>query len=122
MKRETIKVLYKQVGKASGVREIPNTLVACQELVGGDIETVTICTDLLLVCNGEGRIRGLGSNPFLGYDFHGDWFLCGVDGEEFADVPGLDDKEVIVQDTLRDEAADTRNREHLLGKERSAYD
>ena len=30
---------------------------------------------------------GLKSNPYLGYDFVGDWFLCGVDGDEFTDAP-----------------------------------
>ncbi len=53
---DRIKVLYKPVGKPFEVREIPNTLEACQELVGGYIEPVTICTDLVLVCNEEGRL------------------------------------------------------------------
>lgn len=56
--------------------------------VGGHIEAVKICTDLVLICHEEGRVLGLEPNPFLGYDFRGDWFLCGVDGDEFADVPG----------------------------------
>lgn len=86
MKQE-IRVVYKQVGKPFEVRTIPNTLEACQELVGGYIEPVTICTDLVLVCNEEGLILGLEPNPFLGYAFRGDWFLCGRDGEEFTDVP-----------------------------------
>ena len=84
---DTIRVIYKPAGKRYEVRRIPNTLEACQELVGGYIEPVTVCTDLVLVCNEEGRNLGLGPNPFLGYDFRGDWFLCGRDGEEFADVP-----------------------------------
>lgn len=84
---DRIKVLYKPVGKPFEVREIPNTLEACQELVGGYIEAVTVCADLLLICNEEGRLLGLEPNPYLGYDFRGDWFLCGVDGEEFADAP-----------------------------------
>lgn len=85
--KDTIKVIYKPVGKPYEAREIPNTLEACQELVGGYIEAVTICTDLVLVCNEDGRMLGLKSNPYLGYDFVGDWFLCGVDGDEFTDVP-----------------------------------
>ena len=84
---DMIKVLYKPVGKPFEVREIPNTLEACQELVGGYIEPVTVCSDLVLVCNEEGRIRGMAPNPYLGYDFVGDWFLCGRDGEEFTDCP-----------------------------------
>lgn len=87
MTADRIKVLYKRVGRPFEVREIPNTLEACQELVGGYIEPVTICTDLVLVCNEEGRIRGMKPNPYLSYDFVGDWFLCGRDGEEFTDIP-----------------------------------
>lgn len=84
---DTIRVLYKPVGKPFEVREIPNTLEACQELVGGYIEVVKICTNLLLVCNEEGLVRGLPVNRFMNYDFRGDFFLCGVKGEDFDDVP-----------------------------------
>lgn len=86
---DTIKVLFKPVGKPFEERVIPNTLEACQELVGGYIETVTVTTDVVLVCNEEGRLLGLAPNPFLGGNFVGDWFLCGVKGEEFTDVPGF---------------------------------
>ena len=86
---KTIRVLYKPAGKPFEVREIPNTLEACQELVGGYIEMVTVLTGLVLVCNEEGLIRGLPSNPFMGYDFRGDFFLCGVKGEDIADVPEM---------------------------------
>ena len=85
--KKTIRVLYKPAGKPFEVREIPNTLKACQELVGGYIEVVKICRDVLLVCNEEGLILGLEPNPFLGEPFVGDIFCCGEDGEEFADVP-----------------------------------
>ena len=84
---DRIKVLYKPVGKPFEVREIPNTLAACQELVGGYIEVVRICTDCLLVCNEEGLIRDLPVNRFLNYDFRGNFFMCGKNGEDFDDVP-----------------------------------
>lgn len=87
MTADKIKVLYKPVGKPFEVREIPNTLEAMQELVGGYIETVTICTDLVLICNEDGRALGLKPNPYIGHEFVGDWFLCGVDGEKFTDIP-----------------------------------
>lgn len=82
-----MKVLLKPVGKPFELREIPNSLKACQELVGGYIETVTLEEDLILVCNEEGLILGLPSNPWLGYDFRGDFFLVGRDGDAFTDVP-----------------------------------
>ena len=82
-----MKVLYKPVGKPFELREVPNSLEACQELVGGYIETVTLAEDLILVCNEEGLIRDLPSNPWLGLDFRGDFFLVGRNGDEFTDVP-----------------------------------
>lgn len=82
-----MKVLLKPVGRPFELREIPNSLKACQELVGGYIETVTLEEDLILVCNEEGLIRGLPSNPWLGYDFRGDFFLVGRDEDAFTDVP-----------------------------------
>ena len=86
-KQDRIRILYKPVGKPFEKREIPNTLEACQELVGGYIEVVRIATDAVLVCREDGKPLGLEPNPFLGFDFVGDWFLCGVSGAEFADVP-----------------------------------
>ncbi len=37
-----IRVVYKAPGAAAEVREVPNTLAAFQEAVGGYIETVTL--------------------------------------------------------------------------------
>ena len=82
-----MKVLYKPVGKPFELREIPNSLEACQELVGGYIETVTLAENLILVCNEEGLIHDLPSNSWLGYDFRGDFFLVGRDEDVFTDVP-----------------------------------
>ena len=84
---KTIRVLYKRAGKTMEIREIPNTLEACQELVGGYIETVPLLPDVLLVCNEEGRIRGKKINPFIDRVFYGDWFICGTRGVEFVSVP-----------------------------------
>ena len=94
---DRIRVLYKPVGKPFEVREIPNTLEACQELVGGYIEPVTICTDLVLVCNEEGKIDGLPLNRALfAYDSDpntrsvditdficGTFFICGLGEDDF---------------------------------------
>ncbi len=85
--KKRINVLYKPAGKPFELREIENTLTGCQELVGGYIETVRPFSDALMVLNEEGLIRNLPSNPFFGYDFRGDWFFCGADGDEFTDVP-----------------------------------
>lgn len=70
---------------------MPNDLEALQKAVGGYIETVTLATDLVLICNEEGRLLGLDHNcRICGVDFVGTIILAGVDGEEFADIPATE--------------------------------
>lgn len=54
-----MKVIYKAPGCAPEPRDIPNTLEELQATVGGYIETVTIASDAVIICNEEGRLRGL---------------------------------------------------------------
>lgn len=70
-----------------------------QNYVGGYIETVTVLKNpqVILICDEEGLLKGRAVNPSIpDLDEHGGWgmgfivgdcFLCGVDGEEFADLP-----------------------------------
>jgi len=81
-------VIYKAPGKAPEVIDIPNTLQALQEKVGGYIETVTIATDAAIICNEEGRIMGLPHNCVLrDVDFVGPILIVGIKGPEFTDLP-----------------------------------
>ncbi len=52
-------VVYKGPGCAPEVREIGNTLRDFQTCVGGYIETITLATDAVIICNEEGRLMGL---------------------------------------------------------------
>ena len=80
--------IYKAPGKAPEIIDIPNTLEALQEKVGGYIETVTFATDACIICNEEGRLKGMEDNCWLmGVHFCGPILIVGVDGEEFADMP-----------------------------------
>ena len=80
-----IKRPFEPVGR---LIEIPNELKALQEAVGGYIEVVTLATDLAIVCDEDGRIKGEVPNcEICGIDFVGTILAVGVDGEEFADVP-----------------------------------
>lgn len=93
---EKIKVLVKEPGKPAEVREIENTLEACQKIVDGWIEVVRIATDVALVVNEEGKNNGMKPNFVFGGDLIcGPAFFCGVtsgdDGEEFC---GLDDDRI----------------------------
>lgn len=93
---EKMKVLVKEPGKPAEVREIENTLEACQKIVDGWIEVVRIATNVAIVVNEEGKINGMKPNfIFRGDLICGPAFFCGItsgdDGEEFR---GLDDDEI----------------------------
>ncbi len=83
-----INVIIKRPGEDPCTASVPNTLEALQELVGGAIEAVTLCSDLAVICNEEGRLIGLPHNcKVCGVDFVSVIAFVGVDGDEFADVP-----------------------------------
>ena len=79
-----MKAIRKKPGCAPEIIEVENTLKALQQEVGGHIETVTIASDAVIICNEEGRILGLSDNcRVCGVDF------VGTKGEEFCDVPAF---------------------------------
>lgn len=53
----TIKVIIMEPGQAPRCTAVQNTLEGLQEAVGGYIETVTLASDLVIVCDQEGRIK-----------------------------------------------------------------
>ena len=83
-----MRVIYKAPGCAPEPRDIPNTLEELQAAVGGGhIETVTIALDAVIICNEEGRLRGLPHNcRIFGVDFVGPILIAGVDEDEFTDL------------------------------------
>lgn len=81
-------IIYKAPGLPPEPRDVLNTLEELQALVGGYIETVTLASDAVIICNEEGRLRNLPFNcRFLGVDFVGPIVLAGARGDEFADLP-----------------------------------
>ena len=68
--------------------EIENTLEAMQEFVNGPIEVINITDEILLVCNEEGKMRGLTPSAFIIRSQEvqdiivGNFFLCREDGED----------------------------------------
>lgn len=58
----TIKVWVKRPGEKPEKIQIKNTLEGLQKIVGGYIETVTMASDFVVICNEEGRIRKLPYN------------------------------------------------------------
>lgn len=68
---------------------IDNDLKTFQDVVGGYIEAVTICSDLVILCNEDGIHQRLPFNCNLfGHDFFGTLVFVGAKGDDFADYPG----------------------------------
>lgn len=57
-----ITILFAAPGKPPAISEIPNTLAAMQQLVGGYIEAIGIGNSLYLICNEQGNLLGLPPN------------------------------------------------------------
>ncbi len=83
-----IKILALPVDREPYITNIENSLKNMQNFIGGYIEAETIlqAPEVVLVCDEEGVLKGRAVNPSVP-DLVGDCFLCGVAGEEFADLP-----------------------------------
>ena len=88
-----IRAIIKRPDERYGhVTNISDTLKNLQNIVGGNIEALRITEDAVIICNEEGKLRGLkpclyvGSFPY-GQLLVGDVIVLGVDGEEFTDCP-----------------------------------
>ena len=86
-----MKAIRKKPGCAPEIIEVDNTLKALQTEVGGYIETVTIASDAVVICNEEGVLLGLPYNcRFFGVDFVGTIPVVCRNKDEFCDAPGTD--------------------------------
>ena len=89
-----MRVLFIPCGKKPEIREIDGSLKSMQELVGGLIEDVSWDDEkIALICNDEGLLLGLPPNRSIRWEetggcaiIHGDFFLCGVDGENYTSL------------------------------------
>lgn len=86
-----IKVIIKRPDEKVGhVATINNTLENLQEIVGGHIETVRLTKDAVIVCNEEGKIRGLEKNFIMGRIvpdvFVGTVIVAGTKADDFTDI------------------------------------
>ena len=90
-----MKVLVVEPMKPCEVRDIPDTLDAMRQIVGGDIEAVTsIRYASAIVCNGNGKLLDLPYNrPLLDENgllpldiLHGTFFVAGMSGEHFVSL------------------------------------
>lgn len=89
---ETINVLKVETGKVPERIDLPNTLEAMQQLVGGYIESVWLGDGVCLICNEEGKLSNLEPNRRVGNDIiAGTFFLAGDD--ESGDFVSLNEKQ-----------------------------
>lgn len=85
---EKIKVIIKRPDSAPYSTYISNSLKNLQKTVGGYIETVTLSSDCVVICNEEGVLRRLPYNcNICGVDFVGTIVFAGIKGDEFSDIP-----------------------------------
>ena len=83
-KAEKIKIVIQQPGEISQIIEIPNTLKAFQEVVGGYIEVINLGNGLIGVIDEEGRIKDKKANiDYYGSDIRGTVVITAADGESF---------------------------------------
>lgn len=85
---DKIRVIIKKPNDQPYMTVIENDLKKLQEIVGGYIETVTIAEDLVIICNEEGKLKGLPENcNVCGIDFVGPIIFVGINEDEFANIP-----------------------------------
>ena len=90
IKEAQILICIKNPGEDPKIEPLfENTLEAFQTAVGGHIESVTLFSDLVLICNEEGRLRELPYNTTIcGCPFYGPVLAVGVYGPDFVSVKG----------------------------------
>ena len=82
-----MRVLRKRPGEGWEPIEVENELKPLQREVGGNLESFSFASDVCILCDEEGRLKGKPYNTScLGVDFVGTLLLVGVDGEEFTDL------------------------------------
>lgn len=82
-----MRVVIVEPKKQPYIKTVNDKLEDYQEIVGGWIESVTLSSDVILICNEEGKIMGLEPNRDLGFDvICGTFFLVGNDAPEFRDL------------------------------------
>jgi len=83
-----IKVIVKRPDSVPYSTHISNSLENLQKTVGGYIETVTLSSDCVVICNEEGMLMELPYNcNICGVDFVGTIVIAGINGDEFSDIP-----------------------------------
>lgn len=85
---DKIKAVTKRPGGKPVSTWISPSLENLQRYVGGWIEIVNLTTDMVIICDEEGKLKGYEHNCFIcGHEFVGDVIICGQKNGELADLP-----------------------------------
>ena len=85
-----MKILIVEPGMHPRAAEIPHTLEQMQKTVGGYIQAVFPWDDpVALICDEEGLLKQSVFNRIVAPEvaIFGTFFLCGLDEEDFSDLP-----------------------------------
>ncbi len=85
-----MKILIVEPGRYPRAADIPHTLRAMQEVVGGYIQAIYPWEDRVgLVCDDDGLLKQCRFNRMVGKDnaIFGTFFICGLNEEDFTDLP-----------------------------------
>ena len=110
-----LKGLLVAENKLPEVVEIPDTLKSQQELVGGYIEYCYMPEheDVVLICNEEGKINGMGPNRDIGHDIiFGPFFVIGDNPDIGANI-SLTDEQISKWSKIFDEKSIEKTYEKL---------
>ena len=91
-----IKVLVVEPNELPKEEMIENTLKAKQDLVGGNIEYVSrdCYSDVIFICNEEGKLLGLPFNRDIGQDIIAGPFIIVGDDPEIGEDRSLTDEQI----------------------------
>lgn len=91
-----INVLIVEPNELPYEKEIPNTLEAKQEIVGGYIECTSLLDDdsVSIICNEEGKINGLPLNRYIGHDIIAGTFIIAGDDYENGEFKSLTEEQI----------------------------
>ncbi len=79
-KQEFINVVVVEPNELPYIKKVQNELDPMKEIVGGWLETCFLGSDIVLVCNEEGKLMNLPPNRVVSNDvIVGTFFICGLD-------------------------------------------
>lgn len=91
-----MKVVVKRVGQIGEVVEVENTLETWQGIVGGWIQTFPLTSDMLIICNEEGKNMGLEPNVEIVVGEHAELIVgdFAIVKHGYDDFEGLDNEQI----------------------------